>query len=250
MVLCKKIGVEPGGFIKVLLRMQARVTVYPKIYMSVEDSSWSARPSTMLARRLHSGEGSARWVGCVKGSHISIGDPISTDYMGRRAEILYLPSWFCESIGVEGGEELEIEFERSENLQKATRLSFKVIGHIPADMDIRDLIEEPLSQLGVLEEGQIVPVPAVEGTMILLESCEPEGVVFLDGSDIVMDLEMEESVSQEAEQEQGDAVAVARQEVNPNPEPVDYRYVLPASYYTFLTESTPSPFQGTGNRLG
>jgi hypothetical protein len=245
MMLCKKIGVEPGGFIKVLLRMQARVTVYPKIYMSVEDSSWSARPSTMLARRLHSGEGSARWVGCVKGSHISIGDPISTDYMGRRAEILYLPSWFCESIGVEGGEELDIEFERSENLQKATRLSFKVIGHIPADMDIRDLIEEPLSQLGVLEEGQIVPVPVVEGTMILLESCEPEGVVFLDGSDIVMDLEMDEG-----EAEQGDAVAVARQEVNPNPEPVDYRYVLPASYYTFLTESTPSPFQGTGNRLG
>jgi len=223
--------------------MQARVTVYPKIFMNVEDSSWSARPSTMLARRLHSGEGSARWVGCVKGSHISVGDPVSTDYMGRRAEILYLPSWFCESIGVEGGEELDIEFERSENLQKATRLSFKVIGHIPADMDIRDLIEEPLSQLGVLEEGQIVPVPAVEGTMILLESCEPEGVVFLDGSDIVMDLEMEEA-------EQGDAVAVAREEVNPNPEPVDYRYVLPASYYTFLTESTPSPFQGPGQRLG
>jgi hypothetical protein len=172
--------------------------------------------------------------------------------MGRRAEILYLPSWFCESIGVEGGEELEIEFERSENLQKATRLSFKVIGQIPGDMDIRDLIEEPLSQLGVLEEGQIVPVPAVEGTMILLESCEPEGVVFLDGSDIVMDLEMDESVSQEGEPvaEAGDAVAVERQEVNPNPETVDYRYVLPASYYTFLTESTPSPFQGPGQRLG
>jgi len=230
--------------------MQARVTVYPKIFMNVEDSSWSARPSTMLARRLHSGEGSARWVGCVKGSHISIGDPISTDYMGRRAEILYLPSWLCEAIGVEGGEELEIEFERSENLQKATRLSFKVIGQIPGDMDIRDLIEEPLSQLGVLEEGQIVPVPAVEGTMILLESCEPDGVVFLDGSDIVMDLEMEE-------QGQEEAVAVARleeAEAQPvpqvNPEPVDYRYALPASYYTFLTESTPSPFQGTGNRLG
>lgn len=225
--------------------MQARVIVYPKIYMSVEDSSWSARPSTMLARRLHSGEGSARWVGCVKGSHISVGDPISTDYMGRRAEILYLPSWLCETIGVEGGEELEIEFERSENLQKATRLSFKVIGQIPGDMDIRDLIEEPLSQLGVLEEGQIVPVPVVEGAMILLESCEPDGLVFLDGSDIVMDLEMDEADPDEAE-------TGPREEAEAEPqkqEPVDYRYALPASYYTFLTESTPSPFQGTGNRL-
>jgi hypothetical protein len=232
------------------------VTVYPKIYMSEEDSSWSARPSTMLARRLHSGEGSARWVACVKGSHISIGDPVSTDYMGRGAEILYLPSWLCETIGVEGGEELEIEFERSENLQKATRLSFKVIGHIPADMDIRDLIEEPLSQLGVLEEGQIVPVPVVEGAMILLESCEPEGVVFLDGSDIVMDLEMDEPAGAAGDAGAAGAAGDANQvvpEERPPPkeqEPVDYRYVLPASYYTFLTESTPSPFQGTGNRLG
>ena len=232
------------------------MTVYPKIYMSVEDSSWSARPSVMLARRLHSGEGSARWVACVKGSHISVGDPVSassslaassSSYMGRREEILYLPSWFCESIGVEGGEELEIEFERSENLQKATRLSFKVIGDIPGDMDIRDLIEEPLSQLGVLEVGQIVPVPVVEGAMILLESCEPEGLVFLDGADIVLDLEMDEPAGAA-----GAANEVVPEETPPpkEQEPVDFRYALPASYYTFLTESTPSPFQGAGNRLG
>jgi hypothetical protein len=119
-----------------------------------------------------------------------------------------------------------------------------VIGHIPADMDIRDLIEEPLSQLGVLEEGQIVPVPVVEGTMILLESCEPESLVFLDGSDIVMDLEMDE------EREPSEAEEAARQDESEKQEPVDYRYVLPASYYTFLTDSTPSPFQGPGQRLG
>jgi hypothetical protein len=132
-------------------------------------------------------------------------------------------------------------------LQKATRLSFKVIGDIPGDMDIRDLIEEPLSQLGVLEEGQIVPVPVVEGAMILLESCEPEGLVFLDGADIVLDLEMEEQGQEPvAEAEEAEAQPVPQV----NPEPVDYRYALPASYYTFLTESTPSPFQGTGQRLG
>lgn len=228
--------------------MQARVTVYPKIYMNVEDSSWSARPSVMLARRLHSGEGSARWVACVKEGYISVGDPVSSSLAASssstdgRAEILYLPSWFCEAIGVEGGEELDIEFERSENLQKATRLSFKVIGQIPADMDIRDLIEEPLSQLGVLEVGQIVPVPVVEGAMILLESCEPEGLVFLDGADIVLDLEMENDTAR-LEDAEAPSTLVAS-------EPVDYRYVLPPSYYTFLTESTPSPFQGPGQRLG
>lgn len=228
--------------------MQARVTVYPKIYMNVEDSSWSARPSVMLARRLHSGEGSARWVACVKEAYISVGDPVSSSLAESssstdgRAEILYLPSWLCEAIGVEGGEELDIEFERSENLQKATRLSFKVIGQIPADMDIRDLIEEPLSQLGVLEVGQIVPVPVVEGAMILLESCEPEGLVFLDGADIVLDLEMENDAARLEEAEAPSTLVAS--------EPVDYRYVLPPSYYTFLTESTPSPFQGPGQRLG
>jgi hypothetical protein len=165
--------------------------------------------------------------------------------MGRGAEILYLPSWFCETIGVEGGEELDVEFERSENLEKATRLSFKVIGQIPADIDIRDLIEEPLSQLGVIEVGQIVPVPVVEGAMILLESCEPEGLVFLDGADIVLDLEMEEREAEEA-----DAAKLEEAEEAPKPEPVDFRYMLPASYYTFLTDSTPSPFQGSGQRLG
>ena len=236
--------------------MEARVTVYPKIYMSVEDSSWSARPSVMLARRLHSGEGSARWVACVKGFHISIGDPVSASSVGvfdlqmGREEILYLPSWFCESIGVEGGEELEIEFERSENLQKATRLSFKVIGDIPGDMDIRDLIEEPLSQLGVLEVGQIVPVPVVEGAMILLESCEPEGLVFLDGADIVLDLEMDEAAGTAGTAAAAHEVVPEETPLPKKEEPVDFRYALPASYYTFLTESTPSPFQGTGNRLG
>ena len=225
------------------------MTVYPKIYMSVEDSSWSARPSVMLARRLHSGEGSARWVACVKGSHISVGDPISDGIMRSTEEILYLPSWLCETIGVEGGEELEIEFERSENLQKATRLSFKVIGDIPGDMDIRDLIEEPLSQLGVLEVGQIVPVPVVEGAMILLESCEPEGLVFLDGADIVLDLEMDETAGTAGTAGTAREVVPEETPLPKKKEPVDYRYVLPASYYTFLTESTPSPFQGTGNRL-
>jgi hypothetical protein len=226
--------------------MKGFVSVYPKIYMNVEDSSWSVRPSVMLARRLHSGEGSARWVACVKGSHISVGDPISDELIHSTEEILYLPSWFCEKIGVEGGEELEIEFERSENLEKATRLSFKVIGKIPADIDIRDLIEEPLSQLGVIEVGQILPVPAVEGTVILLESCEPEGLVFLDGSDIVLDLEMEEDA--ERAEEAPSALVESPATVS---EPIDYNYVLPMSYYnTPLTESTPSRFQGTGNRLG
>lgn len=234
--------------------IQARVTVYPKIFMSEDDSSWSARPSVILARRLHSGEGSARWVACVKGSHISVGDPISDGLMRSTEEILYLPSWFCERIGVEGGEELEIEFERSENLQKATRLSFKVIGQIPVDMDIRDLIEEPLSQLGVLEVGQIMPVPVVEGAVILLESCEPEGVVFLDGADIVLDLEMDEPASSfgaadevlpDVDDGPGEGARLEQK-----PEPVDFRYMLPASYYTFLTDSTYSPFQGSGQRLG
>ena len=154
------------------------------MYLETDDDSWSARPTKNLMRRLHS-QDSARWIAAFDGGRISVGDPVNT-FTGSDA--LFVPSWFLESIGLEDGADVELAFEKSETLPKATRLSFKVIGDIPADMDVRDLLEEPLSQLGVLEVGQMIPIPILEGTMLLLQECEPENVVFLDGE---ADLEIE-----------------------------------------------------------
>jgi hypothetical protein len=165
--------------------MNSLVTVYSKLYLETEDDSWSARPTKNLMRRLHS-QDSARWVAAFDGGRISVGDPVNTF---TSSDALFVPSWFLESLGLEDGAEVGLAFERSESLPKATRLSFKVIGDIPADMDVRDLLEGPLSQLGVLEVGQMIPIPILEGTMLLLQECEPENVVFLDGE---ADLEIEQ----------------------------------------------------------
>ena len=173
--------------------MIIRVTVYSKVFLAASnndhDTSWSARPTQKLMRRLHdSPRESARWIGVVEEKHISMGDPVqdSNSFYG-----LYVPGWFMESLGLEENSEVEVEFKRCEDFPKATKLSFKVMGDIPADFDIRDLIEEPLSQLGVLEVGQIIPVPILEGPLLLLQESEPEGAVFLDGNDIELDIEQD-----------------------------------------------------------
>ncbi len=122
-----------------------------------------------------------------------MGDPVqdSNSFYG-----LYVPGWFMDSLGLEDNSEVEVDFKRCEDFPKATKLSFKVMGDIPADFDIRDLIEEPLSQLGVLEVGQIIPIPVLEGPLLLLQESEPEGAVFLDGNEIELDIE-QDSVPQE-----------------------------------------------------
>lgn len=219
--------------------MNCLIKVYSKLYLETDDDSWSARPTKNLMRRLHS-QDSARWIAAFDGGRISVGDPVST-FTGSDA--LFVPSWFLESIGLEDGADVELAFEKSETLPKATRLSFKVIGDIPADMDVRDLLEEPLSQLGVLEVGQMIPIPILEGTMLLLQECEPENVVFLDGE---ADLEIEndtpvETPSPLAEQAEQAATEPAEQgqetPFTQMPEVIDFSQMFsPTSVYGWLNQ--------------
>jgi hypothetical protein len=200
-------------------------------------------------RRLHS-QDSARWIATFDGGRISVGDPVNTF---TSSDALFVPSWFLDSVGLEDGAEVELAFEKSEDLPKATRLSFKVIGDIPADIDVRDLLEEPLSQLGVLEVGQMIPIPILEGTMLLLQECEPDNVVFLDGE---ADLEIENDsppapayahAHAEQGQEQGQEQApVPTPEYTP-PQDIDFSsmFSLPAP-----TPSGFVPFSGIGRTLG
>ena len=184
------------------------VTLYSKVYLENEDTSWSARPNGRLLQMLHGlnhGEGSARWIASLSSLdegqnanakvRVALGDPVPLDGVTRC--VLFVPQWILDSIGLDGGgEEVEIRFERSENMSKAVRLGFKIIGDIPRDMDIKELLEEPLSQLGVLEEGQMIPAPVLEGVCLLVQTCEhsdgsTEGPAFLDGADIALEIEEE-----------------------------------------------------------
>ena len=238
--------------------MNCLVQVYSKVYLDTEDESWSARPTKNLMRRLHS-QDSARWIATFGGGRISVGDPVNTF---TSSDALFVPSWFLDTLGLEDGSEIELAFEKSEGLPKATRLSFKVIGDIPADIDVRDLLEGPLSQLGVLEVGQMIPIPIIDG-LLLLQECEPENVVFLDGE---ADLEIENDSSasasalqeqeqqQEQEQEQQQE---QEQEQQQNTEYTPFTQVQDIDFSSMLppltsTSSTSGfvPFQGIGRTLG
>jgi len=195
-------------------------------------------------RRLHS-QDSARWIAAFDGGRISVGDPVNTF---TSSDALFVPSWFLDTLGLEDGAEVELAFEKSEALPKATKLSFKVIGDIPADIDVRDLLEGPLSQLGVLEVGQMIPVPILDGTMLLLQECEPDNVVFLDGE---ADLEIENDCAPApAFPKEEAAPALPKQEAQAPvfiPQEVDF-----SSMISFPTPAPSGfvPFSGVGRTLG
>ena len=184
-----------------------QVTVYSKLYLEQDDSTWCARPSRRLLKNVHDideDNDSVRWIAVIRCPasasaaeaadkneiRIALGDPVSSA-VGLS---LYLPQWVLNSAGLEGtGEEVNIRFERSETLAKATQLEFKVLGEIPEGIDLKDLLEEPLSQLGVLEQGQIIPAPLFDGVSLIVKSCSPPGVpVFLDGAEIALEIEADD----------------------------------------------------------
>lgn len=230
--------------------MRAAVTLYSKVFLETNDDTWSARPNNALLRRLHSGEGSARWISQISDSHISIGDPVP----GDEGNIMYLPQWFMESAGIEDGSEIEIEFQKSEEMPSATSLTFRMMGPGQSDVDIRDLLEEPLSQLGVLQVGQIIPVPTLEGSMLLLESCDPDGLVFLDGAEIALNIindEIDEQVGvYSADRTSGEPLPIF-EEPKTFDAPLDDS-LLPAQAPVLRGCFPPKfiPFQGVGNKLG
>jgi hypothetical protein len=228
--------------------MNCLVSVYSKVYLETEDESWSARPTKNLMRRLHS-QDSARWIAAFDGGRISVGDPVSSF---TSSDALFVPSWFLEFIGLEDGAQVELAFEKSEALPKATRLSFKVIGDIPGDVDVRDLLEEPLSQLGVLEVGQMIPIPIIDG-LLLLQECEPENVVFLDG-EADLEIENESRVTTPSASSDSDSAAASQQTLDQDYQ-TPFTQVEEIDFSSMLPPTTPAPsgfvpFQGVGRRLG
>jgi len=237
--------------------MSFMVSVYSKVYLEEEDTSWSARPNGRLLELLHGlnyGEGSARWIARVGNSgqsqniRIALGDPVRLSAVSKC--VLFVPQWILDSVGIEGnGDEVEIRFERSETFAKATRLGFKILGDIPRDMDIKDLLEEPLSQLGVLEEGQMIPAPVLEGVCLLVQTCERadgsvEGPAFLDGADIALEIE---------EDEETRAIEtpspISSQRQTQTQEDFGMDSMLPSLAAPITTNRGFIPFQGIGRRL-
>jgi hypothetical protein len=167
--------------------------VYSKVYMEVENEDWTAIPTTSLLHRIHQAhQSSIRWIAVLhykeKEYRIALGDPVRDT-----SQVLFVPQWFLHQMNVIGdGEHMEVSFERAETLPKATRLRFSIIGNnnnIPDGIEVRDLLEGPLSQLGVLEKNQIIPIPVLDHHKLKVEVCEPADLVFLDGNDVAFEIE-------------------------------------------------------------
>lgn len=223
--------------------MSTVVTLYSKVFMNEQDDSWCARPSRSLLEWLHrQEEDSGRWIAVLGGMRICLGDPVHDD---EHVKELYVPQWILDTVGMEGeGKKLSIRFERSESLAKATKLGFKIIGEIPSYIDTKELLEEPLSQLGVLEEGQILPMPVLEGVHLLVQVCEPTGQpVFLDGAEIALELENDDLSTEEHKQEEPALHAPQPQQMSQE-EPMLPTFISPPKKHKGFV-----PFQGVGYRL-
>lgn len=161
------------------------------IHTKTSDSSWAAVPSNTLVQRLGD---SMRWIATFKVGgeehRIALGSPDGTT--GMR---LNLPEWFIDATGIVPGEEIIVHFQRCEGMTSAKKLTFKSLEPLPDWLDVRDVLEEPLSQLGVIKQGQILPVPVLDSVVLILESAEPaDEFLFLDGEDIEIDVLMDPPV--------------------------------------------------------
>jgi hypothetical protein len=171
---------------------------------------------------------------------VALGDPIAD----TRQAAVYVPQWILDASSEERvgqGETVSVECIAAETLPRATRLCFRVIGDLPEDVDVRELLEGALSQLGVLSLGQMLPVPAFEGCVLMVEACEPADRVFLDGAEVALEIEREvEAVGAEP------VVPVASQAVASQPtEDFFSGGMVP------VEELAPAPLaQSQGNRLG
>jgi len=238
--------------------MTATVALYSKLYL-VDDESWSARPSPRLLEYLHGleGEDTARWIAVLGGIRVALGDPEPPSRDNRWKRNLYVPQWILESAGMAGeGEEIQVRFERCEVLPKATKLGFKILGDVPEGIDMRELLEEPLSCLGALEAGQILPAPVLEGIHLLVQTCEPEGgAVFLDGAEVALEIEEETPPTPPAPRAPTPIPAAPTHEFFDQPMvpmvPVAPQSIPTASRTTSCPSSSTGfvPFSGVGRRL-
>ena len=158
--------------------------------LSNESDIWSATPSAALLREIHEQNeaGAQRWIACIGESKIALGDPVKGSSPWRKE--LYLPRWFLSQLPFDEGDTVEVRFTNSASLPPAEHLNLKVLGEVPEEWDLRASLEEPLSQLGVVEEGQILPCPMLEGVSLLVQICLPAGQVFLHGNEVSLELEV------------------------------------------------------------
>lgn len=183
------------------------VKVYSSTHLEAnQGESWSARPSMRLLNEImNREEDTARWVVILssKGEperqfRICLGDPVISDDIYNKD--LFIPDWLMSSLSLPlptQQSDILLSFEPCERIKKAKRLGFTLVnGSVPEGIDIVELLEGPLSQLGVLQPGQIIPLPIFDDILLIVSTCESvegdiDNFVFLDGIDVVLEVDGE-----------------------------------------------------------
>jgi len=155
-------------------------------------NDWSAHPNERLFSVLSEMDVKERWICTLKKrSHLeklALGQPIDSTQDKEEFE-LHVPSFIINSLETKPNEVINALFSCSSQLPKAVSLSFKIIGEIPEWLDLKEILEEYLSHLGVLRRGQILPVPLLEDGQALLASYESyDPFVFLHGEEVGLDI--------------------------------------------------------------
>lgn len=150
-------------------------------------TDWNVYPSSNLyAELMRRFVESKRWIARIGDVDIvqvscAVGDPL--EYTTR--DRIYAPQWILDSLGLEGaGEMVQIEWVRCEDLPAATKLVLRPSEEMMAEP--RELLEGPLSLLGAVRAGSVLPLPGGFGTLTV-ELTEPADEVFLDGAEIAVD---------------------------------------------------------------
>jgi hypothetical protein len=219
--------------------MRFNVPVYSTLYAGVDCGEWCARPTARFLQLLHgSGAESVRWILTLEGMSVALGDPIPDTQQAA----VYVPQWILDasSEDVGQGEMVSVECIAAETLPRAIRLCFRVIGDLPEDVDVRELLEGALSQLGVLSLGQMLPVPAFEGCVLMVEACEPADRVFLDGAEVALEIE----------RDMAPGAAVVGAPPMPPVAPVAEAEAVPDFFSTGMIPVEEPAAAPQGNRLG
>lgn len=169
--------------------MQTEVEVYSFEYVADKSTvtDWNVFLSSDLFARLMRGDmESKRWIARLGEADVvqvscGIGAPLEYESTHR----LYAPQWVLDTLGLEGyGEQLMLECVRCEDLAPATRLVLRPSEEMIAEP--RELLEGPLSLLGAVREGSVLPLPGGLGTLTV-EVTEPAEEVFLDGAEVAVE---------------------------------------------------------------
>lgn len=120
--------------------------------------------------------------------YCSIGDPIQTDLKNA----VFLPMWMIDSNQYDGcGDETIGHIITPDEIPKATRIVLKPVDSLIHQVDVVRCLEQPLSSLGVLQQGKtyLIPLSELGGYLcpVFVDRLEPADVVFLDGDEIPLE---------------------------------------------------------------